>query len=220
MGSTQTGRLADALFSKTQQRVFALFFVNPDRTYFANEVVRLAGCGFGAAHRELAALEAAGLLIAKRVGNQKHYQANSAAPIFEELCGIARKTLGGATMPIAGAPPRRAPAAHAVHEERAWYAVLGVPAQKLRALCRKYRIRRLSLFGSAACGELKPSSDIDLMVEFDPKRPPTLWDMPEIEAAFSQLFNGRKVDLVPPSVLDNPHRRKTIAPDLKLLYAA
>jgi predicted nucleotidyltransferase len=88
------GGLADALFSKTQQRLIALLFVNPDRSYFANELVRLAGSGIGAVHRELTSLESAGLVTATRRGNQKHYQANRAAPIFEELRGIALKTFG------------------------------------------------------------------------------------------------------------------------------
>lgn len=100
--------MADALFSRTQQRLLGLLFVNPDKSYFANELVRLSGSGFGAVHRELAALEGAGLVTARRVGNQKHYQANRAAPVFEELRGIALKTFGVAEVlrtalsPIAG----------------------------------------------------------------------------------------------------------------------
>ena len=86
--------LGDALFSKTQQQVLGLLFGHPDRSYYANEIVRFAGVGIGTVQRELARLSDAGLLTVKRVGNQKHYQANSAAPIFAELCGIVRKTFG------------------------------------------------------------------------------------------------------------------------------
>jgi len=86
--------LGDALFSKTQQQVLGLLFSHPDRSYYANEIVRFAGVGIGTVQRELARLSDAGLLTVKRVGNQKHYQANSAAPIFAELCGIVRKTFG------------------------------------------------------------------------------------------------------------------------------
>ncbi len=86
--------MGDALFSKTQQQVLGLLFGHPDRSYYANEIVRFAGVGIGTVLRELARLSGAGLLTVKKVGNQKHYQANGAAPIFEELCGIARKTFG------------------------------------------------------------------------------------------------------------------------------
>jgi predicted nucleotidyltransferase len=133
MGSKKPG-LADALFSKTQQRLLGLLFVNPDRSYFANELVRLAQSGSGAAHRELATLEAAGLVTAKRVGNQKHYQANRAAPIFEELRGIALKTFG----------------------------VSGVLREALEPLAAK--IRAAFVYGSLAKGTDDASSDIDLMV--------------------------------------------------------
>jgi predicted nucleotidyltransferase len=85
--------LADALFSKTQQRVLGVLFGRPDQSFFANEIVRLSGVGVGAVHRELAALEAVGLVTTTRVGNQKHFQANREAPIFQELRGIVLKTV-------------------------------------------------------------------------------------------------------------------------------
>jgi len=44
--------------------------------------------------RELARLEAAGLITARRIGSQKHYQANVQSPLFEELRSIVRKTVG------------------------------------------------------------------------------------------------------------------------------
>ncbi|CAG9183888.1 hypothetical protein LMG23992_05099 [Cupriavidus laharis] len=85
---------ADALFTKSQQRVMAVLFGAPERSFYANEIVALAGAGVGAVHRELAKLEGAGLLTSHRVGNQRHYQANREAPIFEELRSIVSKTLG------------------------------------------------------------------------------------------------------------------------------
>src|SRR5437588_11562945 len=82
MGSKAPG-LGKALFGKTQRQVLGLLFADPERSYFSNEIVRLAGSGSGAVHRELAALESAGLVSATRMGNQKHYRANRASPIFE-----------------------------------------------------------------------------------------------------------------------------------------
>jgi predicted nucleotidyltransferase len=89
-----TSGVADALFSKVQQRVLAVLFGNHSRSFYANELIALAGSGSGAVQRELARLEAAELVTVKRVGNQKHYQANASAPIFEELRGLVLKTSG------------------------------------------------------------------------------------------------------------------------------
>lgn len=86
--------LAGALFTGTQQRVLGLLFGQPDRSFYATEIIALAGVGSGAVQRELARLAQSGLVTLKPVGNQKHYQANPDSPIFEELCGIMRKTVG------------------------------------------------------------------------------------------------------------------------------
>jgi len=82
------------LFGGTQQRVLALLFGQPDRSFYATELIALARAGSGSVQRELARLEQSGLVTVRAVGNQKHYQANPASPIYEELCGIARKTVG------------------------------------------------------------------------------------------------------------------------------
>jgi predicted nucleotidyltransferase len=86
--------LADALFPKVRQRVLAVLFGTPDRSFYANEVIALAQSGTGAVQRELADMTAAGLLTVLKQGNQKHYQANADAPVFAELCSLVRKTMG------------------------------------------------------------------------------------------------------------------------------
>lgn len=91
--TTQSG-LGDVLFSKTQRQVLGLLYGNPERSYYANEIVRFAGVGIGSVQRELEKLAGAGLLSVIQIGNQKHYQANRKAPIFEELRGLVLKTFG------------------------------------------------------------------------------------------------------------------------------
>ena len=86
--------LADALFTSTQQRVLALLFGQPDRSFFVTELISLADSGRGAVQRELARLGQSGLVTVTKIGNQKHYQANREAPLFEELCSIVKKTVG------------------------------------------------------------------------------------------------------------------------------
>jgi predicted nucleotidyltransferase len=116
--------------------------------------------------------------------------------------------------------------APALQQPRAKYAVgakaakLRVPKKALAALCRKYGVRKLSVFGSAARGEMKPGSDVDLMVEFDAASTTSLWDYPAMQEDFSVLFDRRKVAFASPEILRNPFRRKTILPDLKTLYEA
>jgi predicted nucleotidyltransferase len=91
---TEPTSLADALFPRVRQRVLALLYGNPDRSFFSNEVVALAQSGTGAVQRELASLSEAGLLNVTSRGNQKHYRANKAAPVFKELHGLILKTSG------------------------------------------------------------------------------------------------------------------------------
>jgi len=86
--------LADALFSTTQQRVLGLLFGQPERSFYASELIALVGAGSGAVQRELARLEQSGLVTVRRLGTQKHYQATPDSPLFAELSGIARKTVG------------------------------------------------------------------------------------------------------------------------------
>ncbi len=66
--------IADALFPKVRQRVLAVLFGTPDRSFYANELIALAQSGTGAVQRELADLSKAGLLTVSKQGNQKHYQ--------------------------------------------------------------------------------------------------------------------------------------------------
>lgn len=129
--------LADALFTKTQQRVLGVLFGQPDRTFYSSELIRQAQTGSGAAQRELARLEASGLVTSRRVGHQKHYQANAASPLFAEIRSIIVKTVG-LVEPLRGA---LAPVAS--------------------------RIRAAFVFGSVAKGSDRSQSDIDLMVISD-----------------------------------------------------
>ena len=75
-------------------RSLRVLFGQPARSVYASELIREAGTGSGAAQRELAKLEESGLIVGRRVGNQKHYQANAASPLFSELRTIVLKTVG------------------------------------------------------------------------------------------------------------------------------
>jgi len=104
-GTGRRKNLIAALFTSTQERVLGLLFGQPNRTFFTTELIELAKSGRGAVQRELERLTAAGLVIETKQGNQKHFQANHAAPIFAELRGIVIKTVGLAE-PISAALAR------------------------------------------------------------------------------------------------------------------
>jgi predicted nucleotidyltransferase/DNA-binding transcriptional ArsR family regulator len=131
MPSTAIG---DALFTKTQQRVLSLLYGKPDKSFYTNEIVRLADMGRGTISRELGRLVSAGLLVVSREGNQRHYRANPDNPVYNELVGIVRKTFGIADVIRAALVP--------VGDQIDWAFV----------------------YGSIAKGEDTSSSDIDLLV--------------------------------------------------------
>ena len=90
----------------------------------------------------------------------------------------------------------------------------------LEELAQRHNIHRLVLFGSAARGELKADSDIDLLVEFESGEAPSLGGMVELQEALVALFGGRAVDVATPSILNNPYRRRAIEKNMEELYAA
>jgi predicted nucleotidyltransferase len=114
-----------------------VLFGQPERSFYASELIRHAGTGSGAAQRELARLEESGLIVTRRIGHQKHYQANAASPLFSELRNIVLKTVGlaeplrGALKPVSSA------------------------------------IRAAFVYGSVAKATDQAASDIDLMIISD-----------------------------------------------------
>jgi predicted nucleotidyltransferase len=88
----------------------------------------------------------------------------------------------------------------------------------LADLCRRYRVRELSLFGSAARGEMRPDSDIDMLVEFLPDAGIDLVDFAGLMLDLSHLL-GRKVDLVSKNGL-KPLIRASVLEESRLVYAA
>jgi predicted nucleotidyltransferase len=126
--------ISNALFSRTQQRVLGFLFGQPERSFFASELIQLSGSGSGAVQRELARLSASGLITSKEVGRQRHYQANREAPIFEELRLIVMKT-GGIAEILRGAL---------------------APISK--------QVQRAFVYGSVAKGTATAASDIDILV--------------------------------------------------------
>ncbi len=87
---------------------------------------------------------------------------------------------------------------------------LPIAPDVLAALCRRRRIRKLSLFGSQLKGTARPDSDIDLLVEFEPDSGTTYFDMAEIEIELSEHLGGKKVDLRTPAELSRYFREEVV----------
>ena len=93
---------------------------------------------------------------------------------------------------------------------------------ELQALCRRYGVKRLELFGSAAVGPFHPDrSDLDFLVEFFPEQPlgPWLTHYFQFRDALQRLF-GRPVDLVLAGAAQNPHFRRSLEATRRPLYAS
>jgi predicted nucleotidyltransferase len=136
-GQAASSSLADALFTTTQQRVLALLFGQPSRSFFATELIEITGSGSGAVQRELKRLTSSGLITVTLIGKQKHYQANPDSPVFAELRGLVLKT-------VALVEPIR---------------------QALDQLAD--RITLALLYGSVVKGTDTAASDIDLLIVAD-----------------------------------------------------
>ena len=93
-----------------------------------------------------------------------------------------------------------------------------VDETELSDLCRRYRVRELSFFGSAARDEMRPDSDIDLLVEFLPDSQVSLFGHFDAEQELSKLV-GKKVDLVSKTALRGRLRNEILA-EARSIYAA
>ena len=88
---------------------------------------------------------------------------------------------------------------------------------EIAAICRRYRVRELSLFGSALRTDFRPDSDIDFLVEFNAAEPVGLIEFGELQAELEALLH-RKVDLVSKRGL-KPLVRENILQHIEPVYA-
>lgn len=92
-------------------------------------------------------------------------------------------------------------------------------ASQIEALCRKWKIRELALFGSALRDDFRPDSDVDVTVTFNEDAHWGLSDIYELRDELKTLF-GREIDLVEPEGIINPIRKKRILSSRQVIYAA
>jgi len=90
--------------------------------------------------------------------------------------------------------------------------------EALAALCKRYYVRELSLFGSVVRDALRDDSDLDVLVEFQPDAPIGLFEYVALRRELEELF-GRTVDLVEKPGL-KPLIRENVIRSSEILYAA
>lgn len=126
--------LTTFLFSEYRKKVLGLLLLHPETSYYVREIARLTQTTAGTLHRELSKLANLGILTRKISGNQVHYQANMAFPIFDELASILRKTSG----------------------------LVDILAEALIPLANK--IQCALIFGSVGRGTENAGSDVDVLI--------------------------------------------------------
>jgi uncharacterized protein len=89
----------------------------------------------------------------------------------------------------------------------------------LADFCRRWRIRELSLFGSALRDDFGPESDLDFLVSFEPGASWDLFDLIDMKGELETRF-GRPVDLVENEAVRNPWRKYEILRTREVIYAA
>ena len=92
-----------------------------------------------------------------------------------------------------------------------------LPELEIAAICRRYQVRELALFGSAARGEMRTDSDVDFLVDFLPDARIGLLELSAMTREFSRVV-GRPVDLAVKPAL-KPLVRAEVLAEAQTLYA-
>ena len=97
-----------------------------------------------------------------------------------------------------------------------------LPAETIAAFCRKWRITRLEVFGSALREDFRPDSDVDFLATFAADSRWSLFDHITMEEELKALL-GREVDLVSRNAIGqnhNPYRKKSILEAAHAIYSS
>jgi hypothetical protein len=91
--------------------------------------------------------------------------------------------------------------------------------EKLAEFCHKWKIRELSIFGSALREDFGPESDLDFLVSFEPGVTLDIVDILDMKEELEKRY-GRPVDLIEKGIIRNPWRKREILGTREIIYAA
>ena len=97
-----------------------------------------------------------------------------------------------------------------------------IPSSEIAALCNRWQVLELALFGSVLRDDFGQESDVDVLVSFDPQARHTLLDVVQMQEELSATL-GRKADLVERAAVEqspNYIRRRAILQSAETIYAA
>ena len=98
-------------------------------------------------------------------------------------------------------------------------AKIAIPLDQIAEFCKKYHVRKMSLFGSVIRDDFRPESDVDVLVEFLPDSKTTLLTLAGMEIELSEMLGGRKVDVNTPDMLSK-YLRDEVLSEAETLYVA
>lgn len=96
---------------------------------------------------------------------------------------------------------------------------IDIPRNRIVEFCQKWRIKELSVFGSALREDFRPDSDLDMLMVLEDGAHWTLFDHVRAQDELKDIV-GREVDLVDKGAIRNPFRRRHILDNHEVIYAA
>ncbi len=96
---------------------------------------------------------------------------------------------------------------------------IDVPRGRIEAFCQRWKVKELSIFGSALRDDFGPDSDVDVLVELAPDHAVSLYEWVDMIDELKEIF-GRDVDLVAKGGLKNPFRREEILRTAEVMHAS
>ena len=88
---------------------------------------------------------------------------------------------------------------------------IAIPRDEVAAICRRYHIRTLALFGSVLSEDFAPDSDVDVLVEFEPGKTPGFFTLARIARELSPLLGEREIDIRTPQDLSRYFRDEVVS---------
>jgi predicted nucleotidyltransferase len=152
--------LAHQLLGKNRAALLAALLLRPEERLHVRELARLTEASPGTVHRELKMFTELGVLTRQEIGRQVFYSADRSCPVFEELAGLLRKTVG----------------------------LVDVVRHALQPYSD--RIEAVFLYGSMASGTETSHSDVDVMILGDLAFSEAVQALAPTEAALRREVNA------------------------------